>query len=93
MNGLESLYKTERDAALWGDNWCGPETLHHTERTLIATFDGEEDGKAVEVFVTACPARFYTIACGDRRIDTGSGMDGFTHRCAEALASGAIELC
>jgi len=80
--------------------------LEHGKETLLQHFDKDPedgDGQPVDVFVTAMPAKFYTIrahgsknSCGDEvkpfTLATGSGdkMRELSILIAEAAAGGMI---
>jgi hypothetical protein len=56
------LYATnDRDRAAFGEAWCGPERLAYGEDTLVARYAADGDGRGVEVYCCAMPARFWTL--------------------------------
>lgn len=89
---LNTLYSPTK--APFGDNWCGPDTLNHAERTLVARYkaDEESDGQDVEVYCIAMPSEFYHIEALEGQNSVGETMLGFTlntgsgHGVAEQVA-------
>lgn len=104
---FEVLYETrDDDTEPFGEHWCGPQQFKPWEETLIAVYASPDtsDGQSVEVYLTAAPARFWTIRVLDDRdsagesldrfdITTGSGgreMAQFVHKTAELIADGML---
>lgn len=71
--------------------------LQHGMPTIAASYSAQNsDGRDVEVFVTAMPARFYRIEVAPRddkpgySITTGSGCADLVRQIAEAIAGGML---
>lgn len=50
------FYNTHKDRFYFGNNWCGPDTLPHAQRILVARYPADKtddpaqyDGQVVEV--------------------------------------------
>ena len=91
------LYETSDLKLLFGDKWCGPDTLKHGERTLIAVYPKKSSvGEKAKVYCTALPAQFYTVITkfGHEKciFGTGSGdeMAALAKSMAEAISKGML---
>jgi len=86
---------SEEEKNIFKNNWCGPKQLQAWEPTLIAKYPRQEDGQDVELFVTAAPARFYTLKAlgvNSYTVETGSAddLDMLMHVLATQIANGTI---
>jgi hypothetical protein len=101
-NPFEELYKPyDSEKQAFRENWIGPEAYKHMEEALIAKYEPRPDGQPVEVYCTACPARFYTLKVAPYpnslgkpekgyEITTGSSMAKFAAELAGLIANGMI---
>jgi len=106
-NLLAPAYRIRDDEkAVFRDRWVfeGAE-FKHGEETLVAHYPKPEpgDGQPVDVYCTACPARFYRLvvlssenSVGDFKLgydlETGSGMGALVHSVASAISEGMLGL-
>jgi hypothetical protein len=92
QTGPESAFKVKpAEREVWGPHWTGPRDLLYNREEHIASFKPSgESGQPVHVYVTAMPARFYTIRCGSATVKTGSDMDELARKIAGAMASGML---
>lgn len=86
-------YKTDGDKPYFGKNWVGPKTVQQGEPTLVAVYKPTNgDGKRVEVYMTALPARFFTLNVGGYELATGSGQETLVVQLAQAFANGMLSV-
>lgn len=100
MHPLDFLYSvTARETAPFQANsrLTFNDQLQHGVPTIAASYTASNsDGRDVEVFVTAMPARFYRIDVAPRgdkpgyTITTGSGCVNLARQMAETIADGMI---
>ena len=78
----------------WGQHYCGPHPgskLPHGQEVLFARIEASsEDGRPVEVFCSAYPARFYTVRSGELVLRTGSDAAKLAFTVATAVAAGML---
>lgn len=88
----------------FGEHWCGPKKYIPWEDVLVARFEKDKggDGRSVDVFGCATPARFYTLKVksgtnivGDPQhafeVSTGSGAWKMAAEIASAIADGMLD--
>jgi hypothetical protein len=91
-NPLDCFLKTDRDRAVFGEHWCGPEKYVQGKKEIVATYKAEGDGTDVTVSCTACPATFYEIEFKDFKMTTGSGRPEMAHAIAKAISEGMLDV-
>lgn len=104
---FEDLYHVkDGESELWGDAWCGPKVFSREDKALIATLkaDPNSDGRNVDVYVIASPARFYELHVGEtvRHFDnkkkpayiikTGSSEAKLAKLMADKIADGSLDV-
>lgn len=107
MDVFARMYEPyQSELAAFGDAWCMKSTtLKHCEDVLVAFYQKERngDGRSVEVYCCALPARFYTIkampsvdSAGEElkpfEMSTGSGMARLAADIADAISKGMLGL-
>ncbi|MBN1321154.1 MAG: hypothetical protein JXA87_09975 [Thermoleophilia bacterium] len=98
----EAYNQRPHDRQPFGEHWVHDGGFPHGVETLVARYERTSgDGQTTEVFVTAMPARFYTIKVRESEttegralpawaLSTGSGRHDLAARIAEAIAAGML---
>lgn len=78
----DSLYYADkRDAAIFGNDYCGPEAFKHGEWHLVARFakdPADSDGQVAEVYECRLPARFFKLIALPDTNSVGEPVEGFS---------------
>ncbi len=103
FDSLYTPYAEERKA--FGSHWCGPDRYEYGDWTLCAQYakdPADGDGQNVDVYCSACPARFYKIvarptpnSCNEPQegfiLRFGTGSERLVAQIAHEIARGMID--
>ncbi len=98
---MSAFVPTPSDAEFWGKHYAHPSAHDDRLWVLVAAYDGDPGGYAVEVYEARAPARFYRIvALPTGRSETpgfvleagaGVGIELLAKQLAEAVVGGMLK--